>query len=47
MDGVGRHGLHPEALDGLIDLPNVHDILKDEFALATGIASIDDLRYGL
>ena len=42
LDRAGGHGLHPEAFDGLLDLPVVHDVLEDELSLAAGITGIHD-----
>ncbi len=41
-DGALGHGLHPEAFGGLLDLAVFDDVAEDEFAFASGIASVDD-----
>ena len=42
LNGLGGHRLHPEALDGLLDVADLDDVLEDEFTLAAGITSVDD-----
>ena len=41
-DRVVGHRLHPEPLDRLLDVADVHDVAEDEFALAAGVAGVDD-----
>ena len=41
-DRGGRHGLEPEALDRLLGIRVIHDAAEDEFALAPGVAGIDE-----
>jgi len=42
LDGVGRHGLHPQPLDRLADPADVHDVLKNQLALPPGVTGVDD-----
>ena len=41
-DGGGRHGLQPETGDGLLGLGVLDDVAEDQFALAPGVARIDE-----
>ena len=41
-DGVGGHRLKPEALDRLLDLCHLDEVAENEFALAPGVAGVDD-----
>ena len=40
-DGVGGHGLQPEAFDRFLVFEMLGNVTKDEFAFASGIAGID------
>ena len=40
-DGRRRHGLQPEPFDGLLRLGKSDDVAENQFALAPGVAGID------
>ena len=42
LNRLGGHRLHPEALDGFLDVADLHDVLENEFTLAAGITGIND-----
>ena len=46
-NGVVGHRLHPEPLHGLLDVADFHDVVENEFALAAGVAGIDDAVHVL
>ena len=46
LNGVLRHGLEPEALDGLLAAAGLHDVAEDQFTLASRVACVDDFGHG-
>ena len=42
-NGFGGHALQPEAANGLFVARELHEIMKYQFALSSGIAGVDDL----
>jgi len=41
-DALVGHGRHPETLDGLLALRGLEDVAEDEFALAAGVAGVEN-----
>ena len=46
-DGFRGHGLEPQAADGLLGAGELGEVAEDEFALAAGVAGVDDLVHVL
>ena len=46
-DSRRRHGLEPEPLDGLLRFRVLDDVAEDEFALAPGVAGVDERGHVL